>query len=210
MRRRLHSGFTATLVYTFSKAIDDALPALGPGRLPPVSQHARPSLRSRRTGVILANRARAFDLRPASSFDMRMCSTRRAWGYGGGSLMSSWRGGSTQGVDIQRRRNFDRQVQIVYRHRYASSVVVAKGTPGVWCGQNVTGASLPESASGTDPESCGLSHVSRCRGSGAMRTQLIDHRAESVPRLNPLRDGAHIPPAIRSSISIYSFPRRMR
>jgi hypothetical protein len=82
VRRRLHSGFTATVTYTYSKSIDDAA-ALGGGN---------------NGGSVLAqdwlhlnnDRSRSsFDQRHLANFQMQYTS---GMGVGGGTLLSGWRG----------------------------------------------------------------------------------------------------------------------
>jgi len=81
LRRRLQSGFTATLQYTYSKSIDDAaLGGWGPG-----------------TSVIAQNWLDLRAERGLSSFDQRHLMNLQAqyttgMGVGGGMLMGGWKG----------------------------------------------------------------------------------------------------------------------
>lgn len=74
LRRRLRSGLTATLRYTFSKSLDDVGPAIAQNWL---------DLRADRG---LSN----FDQRHLLNFDLRYTT---GMGLGGGSLLSGWSGG---------------------------------------------------------------------------------------------------------------------
>ena len=81
LRRRLHSGFTASLMYTFSKAIDDA--SLGG--------------RGQGTSVIAQNWLDLSGERGLSTFDQRHLLSATAqyttgMGAAGGTLRSGWRG----------------------------------------------------------------------------------------------------------------------
>lgn len=81
LRRRLHNGFTATLQYTYAKAIDDAsLGGKGQG-----------------TAVIAQNWLDLSGERGLSIFDQRHLLSVQAqyttgMGFGGGTLLSGWRG----------------------------------------------------------------------------------------------------------------------
>jgi trimeric autotransporter adhesin len=85
LRRRLHSGFTATAVYTFSKAIDDASALGGQGAATQAS------------ATIAQNWLDLNGERGLSTFDQRHLLTATmqyttGMGMAGGSLMSGWRG----------------------------------------------------------------------------------------------------------------------
>ncbi len=85
LRRRLHSGFTATVIYTYSKAIDDASALGGQGA-------------STQSSATIAQDWRNLSgERGLSTFDQRHLLTASAqyttgMGMAGGSLMSGWRG----------------------------------------------------------------------------------------------------------------------
>ncbi len=99
LRRRLRSGFTATLAYTFSKSIDDA------------AALARPDASANRAAAPptgLGNLAIAQDWRDLaagrglSSFDQRHVVTLQTqystgMGLGGGTLLSGWKGALSKG-----------------------------------------------------------------------------------------------------------------
>ena len=97
LRRRLRSGFTATLHYTFSKSIDDDAMLGGQGHA--VATAARPQRSAPspdRTASIAQNWLDPRAERALSSFDQRhllnlQASTPPARA-GGGTLMSGWRG----------------------------------------------------------------------------------------------------------------------
>lgn len=100
LRRRLHNGFTATLVYTYAKAIDDA--ALGG--------------RAQGTSVIAQNWLNLSAERGLSSFDQRHnlnFTTQYTTGVGtrGGMLLDGWRG------------------RLVKEWTITSSIVVGTGSP---------------------------------------------------------------------------------
>src|SRR5579872_543526 len=81
LRRRLHNGFTASLNYTYAKAIDDA--GLGG--------------RGQGSAVIAQNWLNLSAERALSSFDQRHLLTLQAqystgMGIGGGTLLNGWRG----------------------------------------------------------------------------------------------------------------------
>src|SRR5947209_5607035 len=86
VRRRLHNGFTASVQYTFAKALDDA--ALGgKGQGPPVIAQNWLDLRAERG---------------PSSFDQRHQFTAQAQfttgiGVGGGTLLRGWKGAAFKG-----------------------------------------------------------------------------------------------------------------
>ena len=85
LRRRLHNGFTSTVQYTFSKAIDDA--SLGGGR--PGGGPA--------ASVVAQDWLNLAGERGLSGFDQRHLlnlqgSTAPASARGGGTLLDGWRG----------------------------------------------------------------------------------------------------------------------
>jgi hypothetical protein len=92
IRRRLRSGFTASLLYTFSKSLDDdfALGGQGPLAAGAVSQ-------STSSGSIAQNWLDLGAERGLSTFDQRHLLTTNlqystGTGIGGGTLLSGWRG----------------------------------------------------------------------------------------------------------------------
>ncbi len=110
LRRRLHSGFTADLEYTFSKSIDDAtlggrnqsvLPAANPGGMGPAggafatgsSQNAQ----SQSAPLLAQNWLDLSAERGLSNFDQRHLVTVQmqyttGMGLGGGTLVGGWKG----------------------------------------------------------------------------------------------------------------------
>lgn len=108
LRRRLRSGFTATLLYTYSKSIDNDAVLGGQGHTTATTtqtqgnaQESTSSTQARSTSVATATIAQNWlDLhaeRSRSSFDQRHLLNLQAQytsgqGLGGGSLMTGWRG----------------------------------------------------------------------------------------------------------------------
>ena len=98
LRRRLRSGFTATLLYTWSKSIDDDAYLGGLGHVTasgPDQQVAAAA--SSANGAIAQNWLDPRAERSLSSFDQRHLLKVQAQytsgeGLGGGTLMSGWRG----------------------------------------------------------------------------------------------------------------------
>jgi hypothetical protein len=95
LRRRLHSGFTASLMYTFAKAIDDdaALGGLGPS----ASTSGSAAASSIRSLLVAQTWLDLSAERSLSSFDQRHLVNAQiqytsGMGLAGGTLMSSWRG----------------------------------------------------------------------------------------------------------------------
>jgi Carboxypeptidase regulatory-like domain len=100
LRRRLHSGFTATLQYTFAKAIDDdaALGGLGAGASRPnfITPGAA-AASSVRNLAIAQNWLNLSAERSLSSFDQRhlvnlQIQYTTGMGVAGGTLLSGWKG----------------------------------------------------------------------------------------------------------------------
>ena len=109
LRRRLHSGITATLQYIFSKAIDDdsslggqgfglTQSAVGSGNGSPSSTLAPPSAASGPNAMIAQNWLDLSAERSRSSFDQRHSLNAQiqyttGMGLAGGTLLSGWRAG---------------------------------------------------------------------------------------------------------------------
>ncbi len=107
LRRRLRSGFTASLLYTYSKSIDNDAALGGQGHVAAASQGqaatdlvqaASPSL------AIAQNWLNLRAERALSTFDQRNLLNVQAQyttgqGVSGGTLMTGWRGRLLQGVD---------------------------------------------------------------------------------------------------------------
>jgi hypothetical protein len=96
LRRRLKSGFTATLQYTYSKSIDDDAVLGGQGFVNPQDQTAAPQA-SGSTASIAQNWLQPRAERALSTFDQRHLLNIQAQytsgqGLEGGTLMSGWRG----------------------------------------------------------------------------------------------------------------------
>jgi hypothetical protein len=96
LRRRLKSGFTATLQYTYSKSIDDDAVLGGQGYVSPQDQSAAPQT-SASTASIAQNWLQPRAERALSTFDQRHLLNLQAQytsgqGLEGGTLMSGWRG----------------------------------------------------------------------------------------------------------------------
>jgi hypothetical protein len=99
LRRRLRSGFTASLEYTYSKSIDDDAQLGGQGYVTASAQNqnaAAASMPSSAASIaqnwldLRAERARStFDQRQLLNFTAQYTSGE---GLGGGTLMSGWRG----------------------------------------------------------------------------------------------------------------------
>jgi len=92
LRRRLRSGFTASVQYTYSKSVDDdsVLGGQGPIAAGATSQNLA-------TSTIAQNWLNLTGERSLSSFDQRQLLNAQAqytsgMGMGGGSLMTGWRG----------------------------------------------------------------------------------------------------------------------
>jgi len=96
LRRRLHSGFTATATYTFSKSIDDDSQVGGQGAIA-APQVGSPEGGGTRPGIAAQNWLDPRAERSLSSFDQRhVLSTELQYttgmGLAGGTLLSGWRG----------------------------------------------------------------------------------------------------------------------
>jgi hypothetical protein len=92
LRRRLRSGFTATLTYTYSKSIDDDAVVGGAGGI-----GAGATVQNGSNGVIAQNWLNLRGERGLSSFDQRNLLNANlqyttGMGLGGRSLMSGWKG----------------------------------------------------------------------------------------------------------------------
>jgi hypothetical protein len=99
LRRRLHSGFTASLEYTYSKSIDDDAQLGGQGYVAASvqSQNAAAASAPSSTAAIAQNWLDLRAERGLSTFDQRQLLNLTAQytsgeGLGGGTLMSGWRG----------------------------------------------------------------------------------------------------------------------
>jgi len=98
LRRRLRSGFTSTLTYTFSKSIDDAAYLGGVGHVTASSGgSAQGASLSVPSGSIAQNWLNPRAERSLSNFDQRQLVNLTAQytsgeGLGGGTLMGGWRG----------------------------------------------------------------------------------------------------------------------
>jgi hypothetical protein len=98
LRRRLRSGFTSTLTYTFSKSIDDDAYLGGAGHQTASSGgSAQGASLSTPSGAIAQNWLNPQAERSLSSFDQRQLLNLTAQytsgeGLGGGTLMGGWRG----------------------------------------------------------------------------------------------------------------------
>jgi hypothetical protein len=98
LRRRLRSGFTSTLTYTFSKSIDDDAYLGGAGhQIASGGGSAQSASLSTAAGAIAQDWQNPRAERSLSSFDQRQLVNLTAQytsgqGLGGGSLMSGWRG----------------------------------------------------------------------------------------------------------------------
>jgi len=98
LRRRLHNGFTATLQYTFAKAIDDGVVGGGGGGIQGGGGGAASGPVVPPAGVLIAQNW--LDLRAErglSAFDQRhnvnlQMNYTTGMGIGGGTLLSGWRG----------------------------------------------------------------------------------------------------------------------
>lgn len=101
LRRRLRAGFTATLDYTFAKAIDDDAEVGGEGHVAATSATAismsANSTTSSGTPIIAQNWLNLDGERSLSSFDQRhllnlTLQYTTGMGKGGGTLLNGWRG----------------------------------------------------------------------------------------------------------------------
>jgi trimeric autotransporter adhesin len=93
LRRRLHSGFTASVLYTFAKAIDDDAVLGGLG----ASASTNPSATSARNLLVAQNWLDLSAERSLSTFDQRhlvnaTIQYTTGMGMAGGTLLSGWRG----------------------------------------------------------------------------------------------------------------------
>jgi hypothetical protein len=109
LRRRLHSGFTATIQYTFAKAIDDdaVLGGLGASSSTPNAAQALPTpgaaaASSQRNLMIAQNWLDLSSERSRSSFDQRhllsvQIQYTTGMGIAGGTLLNGWKGALFKG-----------------------------------------------------------------------------------------------------------------
>ena len=94
LRRRLHSGFTASLLYTFSKSIDDDSALGGQGA---VATSSTTDTQTQSAPTIAQDWRNLSGERGLSNFDQRHLLTAQlqyttGMGMSGGSLMTGWRG----------------------------------------------------------------------------------------------------------------------
>ncbi len=94
LRRRLHSGFTASLLYTFSKSIDDDSALGGQGA---VADSSTTSTQTQSSPTIAQDWRNLSGERGLSNFDQRHLLSAQVqyttgMGMAGGSLMTGWRG----------------------------------------------------------------------------------------------------------------------
>jgi len=94
LRRRLHSGFTASLLYTFSKSIDDDSALGGQGA---VADSSTTSTQTQASATIAQDWRNLSGERGLSNFDQRHLLSAQVqyttgMGMSGGSLMTGWRG----------------------------------------------------------------------------------------------------------------------
>jgi Carboxypeptidase regulatory-like domain len=97
LRRRLMNGFAASVMYTWSKSIDDDAYLGGTGHVTASSPGEAPSAPASGNGSIAQNWLDPQAERSLSSFDQRQLVNIEAQytsgeGLGGGTLMSGWRG----------------------------------------------------------------------------------------------------------------------
>lgn len=97
LRRRLHSGFTASLLYTFSKSIDDDSALGGQGAVSDSSSSSSTEAQSQSPATIAQDWRNLSGERGLSNFDQRhllnvQVQYTTGMGMAGGSLMSGWRG----------------------------------------------------------------------------------------------------------------------
>lgn len=100
LRRRLHSGFTATLLYTYSKSIDDVSALGGQGAVTQTtsSNESSTGTQSGASGVSIAQDWRNLAAeRGLSTFDQRNLASivvqyTTGMGTAGGTLLTGWRG----------------------------------------------------------------------------------------------------------------------
>lgn len=99
LRRRLHSGFTASLTYTLAKAIDDdaALGGLGASASTPNAAAGAAAASTTRNLLVAQNWLNLSAERSLSTFDQRhlvsvMLQYTTGMGMSGGTLLNGWRG----------------------------------------------------------------------------------------------------------------------
>jgi hypothetical protein len=106
LRRRLHNGFTASVLYTFSKSIDDDTSLGGPGATTQSSTGTQSSAgpaqdgqsaATQSTGGLVQDWLNLSGQRGLSTFDQRhllnvTVQYTTGMGMGGGTLMSGWKG----------------------------------------------------------------------------------------------------------------------
>jgi hypothetical protein len=105
LRRRLHSGFTASVQYTFSKAIDDDAVLGGVGAsasTPPSAASGATGTSNPRSLMVAQNWLDLSAERSLSSFDQRhlvsvMLQYTTGMGIAGGTLLNGWRGALFKG-----------------------------------------------------------------------------------------------------------------
>lgn len=97
LRRRLHSGFTASVLYTFSKSIDDDSALGGQGAVSGSSNSSSTEARSQSPATIAQDWRNLSGERGLSNFDQRhllnvQVQYTTGMGMAGGSLMNGWKG----------------------------------------------------------------------------------------------------------------------
>lgn len=97
LRRRLHSGFTASVLYTFSKSIDDDSALGGQGAVSGSSNSSSTEAQSQSPATIAQDWRNLSGERGLSNFDQRhllnvQVQYTTGMGMAGGSLMNGWKG----------------------------------------------------------------------------------------------------------------------
>jgi hypothetical protein len=144
LRRRLRSGFTATLQYTYSKSIDDdsVLGGQGPVAAGAASQTTASASIAQNWLDLRAERGLStFDQRNLLNATLQYTS---GMGKGGGTLLSGWRGTMLKEWTVQ--------TQIVAGAGLPETPIYLAATPGTGVTgsirPNVTGASIHKAAAG--------------------------------------------------------------
>jgi hypothetical protein len=108
LRRRLKSGFTASLLYTYSKSIDDDAALGGQGHVTPLARAGATPRNRTPNASIAQNWLNLRAERALSTFDQRHLLNLQAQyttgqGVEGGTLMSGWRGRFSRSGPCSRR-----------------------------------------------------------------------------------------------------------
>jgi hypothetical protein len=144
LRRRLRSGFTATLTYTYSKSLDDDAVVGGAGGI-----GAGATVQNGSNGVIAQNWLNLRAERGLSNFDQRNLLNANlqyttGMGLGGRSLMSGWKGAAY--------KEWTLSTTIVTGSGTPETPTYSATVPGATCFNcirpNVTGAPISSSAPG--------------------------------------------------------------